>query len=211
MVSRADPRCETRLSPASATIAAMEVIVRRPTLDDVDDLARINIETWRATYTGIVPQARIDQMDLATYRQRWVDSVSLTRPGVGTFVAEIRGCPAAYAIGGPYRPQDDAAPEAVEGLGELYAIYVDPPLQGIGAGVAVHDALLRWLAEQGYAEAALWVLVANERARAWYERRGWRDDGGRSLWAAAGRKLPERRLRRRLGGPLGQPASELDE
>jgi GNAT superfamily N-acetyltransferase len=186
------------VSSASATIGAMGVVVRRPTLDDVDELARINIDTWRTAYAGIVPQARINQMDPATYRQRWVDTVSLTRPGVGVFVADIDGRPAAYAVGGPYRPQEDAAPEVVDGLGELFAIYVDPPMQSKGAGVAVHDALLGWLGEQGYTEAALWVLVANETARSWYARRGWRADGARSLWVAAGQALPELRLRRSL-------------
>jgi GNAT superfamily N-acetyltransferase len=176
----------------------MPVVVRRPVLDDVNDLARINIDTWRATYTGIVPQEHIDQMDLAAYRRRWVDRLTSPSPRIGIFVAEVDDTLAAYATAGPYRPQESAPAEAVKALGELYAIYVDPPMQGNGAGTAVHAALLKWLAGEGYNDVALWVLVANEAGRRWYARRGWQPDGAMSVWEAAGQELPELRLRRRL-------------
>ena len=98
----------------------MQLTVRRATLDDVDALARINIDTWRSAYTGIVPQPRIDGMDLAAYRARWINNVTTGRPGVAFFVAELDGVPAAYSIGGPYRPQEEAGPEVTDHLGELY-------------------------------------------------------------------------------------------
>jgi GNAT superfamily N-acetyltransferase len=177
---------------------AMAVSVRTPDLHDVDELARINIDTWRAAYGGIVPQARLDRMDMETYRQRWLETVSGARSGVACFVADIDGRPVGYAVGGPYRPQENAGPEDVTGLGELYAIYVDPARQRYGAGSAVHEVLLRWLREQGYVEAALWVLVSNTAGRRWYERRGWREDGALTLWSAGDRELPELRMRRGL-------------
>jgi GNAT superfamily N-acetyltransferase len=176
----------------------MAVDVRRPVLSDVDELARINIDTWRAAYTGIVPPARLDSMDIQVYRLRWIENVTAGRPGVEFRVADVDGRLAAYAIAGPYRPQEDAEPEPVTGLAELYAIYVDPPMQGRGAGTAVHDAVLRAQAVQGNAEAALWVLVDNVPSRRWYERRGWRADGALSSWSAGDRDLPELRMRRSL-------------
>jgi GNAT superfamily N-acetyltransferase len=176
----------------------MALDVRRPVLGDVDELARINIDTWRAAYAGIVPQARLDSMDVQTYRLRWLESVTTGRPGVELLVAEVDGRLAAYAVAGPYRPQEDAGPEVVTGLAELYALYVDPPMQGRGAGTAVHDTVLRMLAAQGNQEAALWVLADNLPSRRWYERRGWRADGALSTWSAGDRELPELRMRRSL-------------
>jgi GNAT superfamily N-acetyltransferase len=111
----------------------MAVDVRRPVLRDVDELARINIDTWCAAYAGIVPQTRLDSMDPEAYRLRWIENVTTGRPGVEFRVAEFDGRLAAYAIAGPYRPQEDAEPEVMTGLAELYAIYVDPPMQGRGA------------------------------------------------------------------------------
>jgi GNAT superfamily N-acetyltransferase len=185
-------------SQASATIVSVAVDVRRPVLRDVDELARINMDTWRAAYAGIVPQTRLDSMDPEAYRLRWIDNLTTGRPGVEFRVAEVDGRLVAYAIAGPYRPQEDAEPEVVTGLAELYAIYVDPPMQGRGAGTAVHDAVLGALAQAGSDEAALWVLMDNVPSRRWYERRGWRADGALSSWSAGDRDLPELRMRRSL-------------
>ncbi|MDX6367568.1 MAG: hypothetical protein QOK30_2644 [Nocardioidaceae bacterium] len=176
----------------------MAVEVRRPVLRDVDELARINIDTWRAAYAGIVPQTRLDSMDAQAHRLRWIGNVTTGRPGVEFRVADVDGRLAAYAIAGPYRPQEDAEPEVVTGLAELYALYADPPMQGRGAGTAVHDAVLCALAAQGNDEAALWVLVDNVASRRWYERRGWAADGALSNWSAGDRDLPELRMRRSL-------------
>jgi GNAT superfamily N-acetyltransferase len=174
--------------------------VREPTLDDVDELARINIETWRDAYAGIVPQARLDGMDRATYRERWVSTVTGGRPGVRCVVAEVDRVLAAYAVGGAYRIQEDADPEDTSRWAELFAIYVDPPMQGRRVGVAAHDALLAGLAGEGYVEAALWVLEANAASRSWYAARGWLPDGATSLWWCEGQALPEIRLRLGLAG-----------
>jgi GNAT superfamily N-acetyltransferase len=60
--------------------------------------------------------------------------------------------------------------------GQLNALYVLPDEWGSGVGSRLHDAAVAKLGELG-PEARLWVLEANTRARAFYERRGWRLDG----------------------------------
>jgi GNAT superfamily N-acetyltransferase len=178
----------------------MSVVVRRPIVADADELARINIASWQDAYTGIIPWARINEMTLLTYRQRWIDRLSAAQPGVAYFMAEVHGQLAAYAGGGPYRVQEDAVVEDTTGLGELYAVYADPLMQQRGAGSAVHDALLEWLGDAGYTAAALWVLTANQRSRSWYARRGWQPDGASSTWTTHGKAHPEIRLRRSPSG-----------
>ena len=175
----------------------MEVIVRAPALADVDELARINIDTWIAAYRGIVPDERL-QMDLDVYRERWRGNVLTPRPGVRYIVGEIDGRVAGYSTSGPYRLQGDASDADATGLGEVYSLYVDPAEQGSGVGRAVHDEALVWLSTE-YDEAAVWVLAANERGRAWYARQGWQEDGATSLFEAAGELLPEVRLRHAVG------------
>ncbi|HUW16385.1 MAG TPA: GNAT family N-acetyltransferase, partial [Actinomycetes bacterium] len=61
-----------------------------------------------------------------------------------------------------------------------YALYVDPSRWGGGAGralVAAAEARLRVL---GHAEAALWVLEANQLGRSFYETVGWSADGAQA-------------------------------
>jgi ribosomal protein S18 acetylase RimI-like enzyme len=112
----------------------------------------------------------------------------------GIMVAEIGGVAAGFAWTGACR--DEGAPES---LGELQAINLDPEHWGTGAGsallLAAHDAL----AEAGFAEAILWVLPDNSRARRFYEAHGWLADGAeRDVELGGGQKIPEVRYARRF-------------
>ena len=60
-------------------------------------------------------------------------------------------------------------------VGDLRA----PEAWGSGAGTALLAAGVEELRRQGYAEASLWVLEDNPRARRFYEREGWTLDGAR--------------------------------
>ena len=68
-----------------------------------------------------------------------------------------------------------AVPDPDESVrGHLQALYVDPGHWGRGIGRALHDVALDHLRASGFRVAVLWVLEANVRARAMYERWGWR-------------------------------------
>ncbi len=81
------------------------------------------------------------------------------------------------------------------GVGELYAIYVHPDWWGTGAGRAL---IARGEQELGaaYAEATLWVLDDNPRARAFYEAGGWSGDGATKSDERWGVRAPEVRYRK---------------
>jgi tRNA dimethylallyltransferase len=61
--------------------------------------------------------------------------------------------------------------------GWLDGLYVVPEEWGNGVADRLHDAALQALACAGATAARLWVLEDNARARRFYERRGWRQDG----------------------------------
>jgi ribosomal protein S18 acetylase RimI-like enzyme len=187
--------------PAGAGTSGGQIAVRPPRLEDVDELARINIAAWRSAYAGIVPDEALAAMELEDYRLRWRRNVSGEHPrGASILVALLGGTPTSYVIFGPYRTQQDAEPgEDTAGWSEIYAIYTDPERQGNGAGTAVHDAALTALAAASFTEAALWVLADNVPAQEWYFRRGWYADGATSMWTEKGTSLPEVRLRHQLG------------
>ncbi|WP_433374863.1 N-acetyltransferase family protein [Actinoplanes sp. CA-142083] len=88
-------------------------------------------------------------------------------------------------------------PSEIEGAAELYAIHVDPVVVGTGVGRLLMENALEQFGEIGD-HAVLWVLEANERARRFYERGGWKADGETRVEAISGQPVPQMRYRREL-------------
>jgi len=171
------------------------IVVRPADESDAAAIARVEIAGWRAAYRGIVPDPVLDGLDFeheaAIWRERLRDQAV-----VKVSVAHLVEPPASphlvgYASEGPARGDDEV------GLGEVWAIYVDPAAQGQGVGRALLDAAVRGLASRGYDEAILWVFEANAPARAFYERMGWTPDGAVKPLAVGGAAPIELRYRRR--------------
>ena len=59
----------------------------------------------------------------------------------------------------------------------LNGFYVRPEQWGSDVAPALHDAVVDAIRTAGCARAHLWVLEANARARRFYERRSWRENG----------------------------------
>jgi RimJ/RimL family protein N-acetyltransferase len=166
--------------------------VRPATADDADAIARIHVESWRAAYTGLIPEEAVTAFDVAARRRMWREALEGTRPaGCATFVAELDGVVVGVANVVPARGEPG-------GLGEVTHIYLHPSAWGQGIG---RDLMLRAeksLRESGFDEAVLWVLEGNERAERFYRTAGWKADGDRKLDDFAGPPLPELRYRKRL-------------
>jgi GNAT superfamily N-acetyltransferase len=65
-------------------------------------------------------------------------------------------------------------PDSPVGEAELRRLYVIPERWGAGIGNYLHDAALLSAQRAGATTASLWVLQKNNRARTFYENRGWR-------------------------------------
>jgi GNAT superfamily N-acetyltransferase len=59
----------------------------------------------------------------------------------------------------------------------LEALYVRPEAWGTGVAALLHELALAELRDREVKTAELWVLEENERARRFYERRGWTHHG----------------------------------
>jgi len=183
--------------PADSTPANRHsgiVRVRRARPDDAVAIAHVHVRSWQSAYRGLVPQEYLDGLDPERRRQMWERVLATDGwPRSGTLVAENDDGVVAFAHVGPSR-DDDA-----EGtVGELSAIYALSTVWGTGVGRALMAEALRTLAGAGYAEATLWVLDTNERARRFYEAAGWRPDGAVKVDSTRGFPLAEVRYRRAM-------------
>ncbi len=161
--------------------------VRPATVDDARRIEEIRVRTWRSAYRHVLPPDRLDAMPID--ETRWVHRIVEPPPGWAVLVADDAGSVIGFAATGPSRDQ--------EGLGELYAIYVDQHAWSTGAGRALIERAEAALAAQ-YDEATLWVLEDNDRARRFYERAGWALEGLRKVESFLDTEVAEVRYRKRF-------------
>ncbi|MDQ1647149.1 MAG: hypothetical protein QOJ50_3333 [Cryptosporangiaceae bacterium] len=168
--------------------------VRAATEDDLATVTAIRIRSWRAGYAGLLPAAALDGLDAEADLRRRREFFRSGPPGIVTLVAtDPAGAIAAFCITGPYRDDErDLADASLSGsVGEVYALYTDPPRWGGGAGRALLAAAVGLLAERGLDPVRLWVLAGNQRARRFYESAGFAADGAAASFEIAGEESPE--------------------
>lgn len=150
------------------------LVLRPPQPGDATALATIVVAGWRAAYRGILDAAFIDSPSFELERhEQWRAWLAPTKPATpGLIVADDSGTVVGWVrFGAPRQPVADPT------LGELWGLYVDPNRWGTSAATELMTCALREMSKLGYVEIRLWVLTENPRARAFYEKTGWRYTG----------------------------------
>ena len=135
---------------------AAEVELRRAVVEDAPAIAEIWYLGWRDGHIGFVPEelmaARHEDSFYTRAAQRLNDTtVAVIGEDIAGFVMVVGD--------------------------EVEQVYVSAPHRGSGvADVLLTDAE-RQIREAGYSIAWLAVVAGNARARRFYERRGWSDEG----------------------------------
>jgi GNAT superfamily N-acetyltransferase len=154
--------------------------IRRAGVADAADIAAVHVRTWQVAYAEVFGAERLAGIDVARRTANWE---RVLRDGEAVFVAADAGRVVAFVAVGEC---------------ELYAIYALPEVWGSGAGAELMRAAIEELRSGGCADAVLWVLEVNPRARRFYEREGWELDGGRKEEDFLGVRVAEVRYRIRL-------------
>jgi GNAT superfamily N-acetyltransferase len=137
--------------------------IRQARLGDVRAIGRIEVETWRATYAGMLSDRMLLGMSEERQTASWAGFLR-HRPG-DVFVAQL---PTGIVGFGNCGPQRDGS---FGYAGEVYTLYVTPDSQGLGFGRQLLLALSARLLHCGHRSALVWVLRANP-SRFFYERLG---------------------------------------
>ncbi|MGI5230314.1 N-acetyltransferase family protein [Actinoallomurus sp. CA-142502] len=140
---------------------------REAVAGDLPAMADIFVAAWRSGYRGVVPDEVIDALDADTVAADL--AARLDDPGLTTVLAVgAGGRPVGFV-----RYGDDADHP---GEGYLAALYVHPAASGAGVG---RGLLGRAIDAMPGVDVRLWVFEDNDRARALYERAGFRPEGAR--------------------------------
>jgi GNAT superfamily N-acetyltransferase len=138
--------------------------IRRASIRDSAGIARVQVDSYRTAYAGILPQAYLDRFTYEEQEQDWCDLLSSRKQDI-VYVAEDAGEITGYALG-------RAAQSEIEQYdSELVALHVRRPHQQRGSGRQLVAMIAEQLRQQGCSALMLWVLAANP-ARSFYERLG---------------------------------------
>lgn len=144
---------------------------------DCDELGRVHMAIWRDAYAGVMPDDYLAGLSDERCADSWrvVANRPASAPGRTIVVVDEGGHLAGFGSAGPSR--DDEPPTEWE----LYAVNLTPGARATGVADRLLDELL------GDRDATLWVVEQNARARAFYARHGFVDEGGRDTHPAPGR------------------------
>ena len=182
--------------------------VRNATAADIGDVRRLRAASWRAAYAGILPPVYLEAMDTGPEEiARAVRQFRQSPPDRHLLVAERDGRIVAFASCGPERPMPEHLRTGVV-HGEVYALYAHPEAWSTGVGALLLAAARERLRADGREQAVLWVLQANTRARAFYERRGWHPTGRCGELRLGGAVLPELQYGMAVPALVGQREPE---
>lgn len=144
--------------------------VRLARTSDVDDVARVQVASWRAAYADLLPEEVLASLDADEIAWEW--GRALLQPGPHRLLVAIGGdggVVGAAAVG------PSADPDAA-GAGEISLLVVDPEHWRQGHGSRLLQASVDHLVGAGHREALTWVPLADEARRGFLQSAGWGPD-----------------------------------
>lgn len=144
---------------------------------DTKAIGRIQVDTWRDAYAGLLPDKVLLRMSAEIEGGRWVRVIE--RKEAVVVAEDSKAGIVGFGSCGPSRLG------ALPFEGEVYTLYVAPGFQGKGIGRRLLRSLFVELELAGMKSALIWVLKANQ-SRFFYEAMGGRHvaDRDERLWGS---------------------------
>ena len=158
--------------------------IRPAGIVDIPALSLIHARSWKEAYRGMVPQEYLDSLS----DDRWEPMLrAWLAAGNHALMLLEDGLPVGCCTYGAARE------ERFAGWGEIVSLYLLPGYIGRGYGQALLQAVLQDMEKIGYQKITLWVLRENRRARRFYRKNGFAQNGERCHSEAGGKQLTELR------------------
>ncbi len=162
----------------------MSIEIRTALPGEAEAGARVHVACWQTSYRGLIDQAALDAIELPKWTERrleaWSDPTRLCLVAT-TKKAGIIG----FCEGGKARDPRFA------GMGEVYALFVQPHGQGGGVGAALWRSMREAMRGRGYTRIMVKTLATNPTSRGFYERQGGRLSDLSSTFEFGGKSYPE--------------------
>lgn len=135
------------------------MIIREAKLNDSAAIAKVHVDTWQATYRGIVPEAYIAKLSYKRRKSNWDNQLSISTEAESdyfVYVAEnSTGKVIGFVDGGLERSNNSRY------KCEIYAIYILKAYQRKGIGLSLVQQIASRLSQSGLTSMLVWVLADN--------------------------------------------------
>lgn len=144
------------------------MIIREAKISDALSIAKVNVDTWRTTYKGILSDEYLNNLSYEQREQAMKNTINnSTKDGISIFVAEESiGGIVGFSTCGRERGNDKTY------RGELYSIYIIKEYQNKGVGRLLFNHVQERLLSQKLQPMLIWALEDNKPACNFYEARG---------------------------------------
>lgn len=164
---------------------------------DAEEIARIQLSTWREAYAEILPADVLAGLDEHATAEQWLGTI---RQGPArVFVASEGGWTVGFGAAGPAPAEESAdaagvSPPDAASVALLSTLLVEPRWGRRGHGGRLLAAAAEAMRAAGATRGICWVPEADSASLAFYRRAGWAPDGTVRTLDAGGRTVREVRL-----------------
>ncbi|MFD1849867.1 GNAT family N-acetyltransferase [Oceanobacillus bengalensis] len=139
------------------------MLIRKANKGDAREIARVHVDSWRTTYTGIIPDDFLRNLSYENRTALWENNTGLH----DVYVAETNSLEiVGFAAGGRRRTDKyEAYP------GELYAIYIMKEFQGKGIGKQLVQPVVENLLKEEI-DSMIVLVIEDNPSKYFYEALG---------------------------------------
>lgn len=143
--------------------------IKSLTKDDIKNQALVHSLSFRKAYKGIIPDSFLDNFTIEKREKYFTDNYEKYKD---TFTIKEHETLIGFSTIGKNRDNDKG-----DSVGEVWGIYIHSDYWGKRYGSRLFDFVISELKKRGYKEITLWVLEKNQKARTFYEKKGFLFDG----------------------------------
>jgi GNAT superfamily N-acetyltransferase len=160
--------------------------VRPAQPDDADEIARIQLTTWRHAYRRILPPHVLASLDEAWMARRWHSSIEAAPTARHRVLVAVEQADQAYLVGfaatgeideAALAPDEDVASMIRPDIASVTDLLIEPRWARRGHGSRLLAASVEHWRDDGFETALAWAFEADRATQAFLTSCGWAPDG----------------------------------
>ncbi len=141
------------------------ISIRHAVAGDARQIAIVHVDSWRATYTGLIDPEVLSALSYDSREARWLEWIAEKKSNILVAQKDDDGKIIGFCSSGPTTDRDPRFSS------EIYALYLLPEYQRKGIGRELVRLTASQLITDGFNSAMTWVLADNP-SRKFYESLG---------------------------------------